>query len=285
MPAFAERMISVPSSDQILKRTAHRPWPPPRRPWLWSQGWRDLLFCHWAVPVEALRSHVPRSLEIDVMDGSAWLSLVAFRMARVRPRWFPALPGVSNFLELNLRTYVQSGDKPGVFFLSIHANKRLAVRVARWFSPLPYIHARMSFSRRDAGYRFHCVSAGRQGEAIFAANYAPASEVFLASRDPLSEWLLERYRLYVGESSGDLIYAEVHHEPWFVQDADLKIASNSLGIVAGLELPRTPDRVHFSAGVDALAWSFEPQITNPKYRLQDSKAKSTANDGPRIKHG
>ncbi len=277
-------MISVPSPDQILKRTAHRPWPPPRRPWLWSQGWRDLLFCHWAVPVEALRPHVPRPLEIDVMDGSAWVSLVAFRMARVRPRWFPPLPGVSNFLELNLRTYVRSSDKSGVFFLSIHANKRLAVRVARWFSPLPYIHAPMSFWRRDAGFRFHCASSGRQGEAVFAANYTPASEVLLASRDPLSEWLLERYCLYVGDSSGDLVHAEVHHEPWFVQNVDLEIASNSLGFVTRLELPRTPDRMHFSTGVDALAWSFEPQI-NPKYRLQSSKAESIAKDKPRIKQG
>jgi uncharacterized protein YqjF (DUF2071 family) len=269
MPAFAERMISVPSPDQILKRTAHRPWPPPRRLWLWSQGWRDLLFCHWAVPVEAIRAHVPRSLEIDVMDGSAWVSLVAFRMARVRPRWFPPFPPVSNFLELNLRTYVRKDDKPGVLFLSIHANKRLAVHVARWFSPLPYVFARMTLSPCDDGLQFHCVS--RQGGVNFAAHYTPASKVYMARRDPLSEWLLERYRLYAGTRSGGLIHNEVHHDPWEVQDVVLKISSNTLGRSIGLDLCPTPYRSHFSSGVDALAWSFEPHITNPKYQLQSSR--------------
>jgi uncharacterized protein YqjF (DUF2071 family) len=242
------------------------------------------LFCHWAVPVEALRAHVPHSLEIDVMDGSSWVSLVAFRMARVRPRWLPPLPPVSNFLELNLRTYVRYEDKPGVFFLSIHANQRLAVHVARWFSPLPYAFARMTLSSRDEGFRFHCLSADGRCDVNFVADYTPQSKVHAACQDSLSEWLLERYRLYVGNSSGALIHAEVHHEPWFVQDVDLEIASNSLGFVTCLKLPGTPDRVHFSTGVDALAWSFEPQI-NPKYRLQSLKAESIAKDGPRFKQG
>ncbi|HEV2946393.1 MAG TPA: DUF2071 domain-containing protein [Gemmataceae bacterium] len=268
----------MPSPDQILKRTAHRLWPPPRRPWLWSQGWRDLLFCHWAVPVEVLRAHVPRSLEIDVMDGSGWVSLVAFRMARVRPRWLPPLPPVSNFLELNLRTYVRYEDKPGVFFLSIHANKRVAVQVARWFSPLPYVFARMTLSRSNEGFRFHCDSADGRRDVNLVADYTPQSKVYATCQDSFSEWLLERYRLYVGNSSGDLIHAEVHHEPWFVQDVDLEIASSSLGFATGFELPRTSDRAHFSAGVDALAWSFEPEIASPKYHMDGSKAESIATD-------
>ncbi len=275
-------MISVPSPDQILKRTAHRPWPPPRRPWLWSQGWRDLLFCHWAVPVEALRPHVPRSLEIDELNDTAWVSLVAFRMTQVRPRWLPSLRPVSDFLELNFRTYVRSGDKPGVLFLSIHANKRLAVHVARWFSPLPYVFARMTLSPCDDGLQFHCVSADGQEGANFAAHYTPASKVYMARRDPLSEWLLERYRLYAGTLSGGLIRNEVHHDPWEVQDVVLKISANTLGQAIGLDLSPTPDRAHFSSGVDALAWSFEPELSNPKIEIRED---FLATDGTRMKHG
>src|SRR5437879_11235215 len=104
----------------------------------------------------------------------AWVSAVAFHMARVRPRGLPPLPPVSDFLELNLRTYVRLDDKPGVFFLSIHASKRLAVRVARWFSPLPYACARMKCSQEDEEFRFQCTSADRK-EVAFAANYRPES--------------------------------------------------------------------------------------------------------------
>jgi len=248
------------SPAQVLKRIAHRPWPPPDRPWLWSQGWRDLLFCHWVVSVEALRSHVSHLLEIDVIDGSAWVSLVAFRMARVRPRWFPPFPPVSNFLELNLRTYVRSGDKPGVFFLSIHANKRLAARISRFFSPLPYVFAPMTLSPRDEGFKFRCQSTNQRHNVSYLTDYSPEAKVYAACQDSLTEWLLERYRLYVGNSKGELIQAEVHHEPWMVQNVDLDISSNTLGRDFGLDLPAVPDRAHFSSGVNALAWSFEPEL-------------------------
>jgi len=189
------------------------------------------------------------------------------------------LPPVSNFLELNFRTYVRSGDKPGVLFLSIHANKRLAVHVARWFSPLPYVFARMTLSPCDDGLQFHCVS--RQAGANFAAHYTPASKVYMARRDPLSEWLLERYRLYAGTRSGGLIRNEVHHDPWEVQDVVLKISANTLGQAIGLDLSPTPDRAHFSSGVDALAWSFQPELTNPKIEIRED---FLATDGTRMKH-
>src|SRR6266851_7228864 len=179
-------MLKMPSADQILKRTGHRPWALPGRPWRWSQGWRNLLFCHWSVPVQALRSCVPLSLEIDLKEGTAWVSLVAFHMCNVRPRWLPPFPPVSNFLELNVRTYVRFNDRPGVYFLSIHANKRLAVHVARWFSPLPYAFARMECSQADDEFRFQFIAADRQREVVFASNYAPGSEVFSSCRDSLS---------------------------------------------------------------------------------------------------
>ena len=91
----------MPSANQILNQTVHRPWDTPRRPWLWSQQWRNLLFAHWSLPKDFLRPHIPPCLEIDTKDGAAWVSAVAFHMARVRPRWLPSFPPVSDFLELN----------------------------------------------------------------------------------------------------------------------------------------------------------------------------------------
>jgi uncharacterized protein YqjF (DUF2071 family) len=187
----------------------------------------------------------------------AWVSAVAFHMARVRRRWLLPLSPVSDFLELNLRTYVRLDDKPGVFFLSIHAGKRLAVQVAKWFSPLPYSYARMDCSREDERYRFRCKAADPDKELVFEACYTPESEMFAAGRDSVDEWLLERYCLYVGNRCGGLIRAEVHHDQWPVQDVDVEITSNSLGRPFGLVLSPSPDRAHFSSGVNALAWPFE----------------------------
>ena len=96
-----------------------------------TQTWHDLLFAHWPVDAAALRALVPASVELDLFDGTAWLGIVPFYMTNVAPRLVPALPWVSAFPGLNVRTYVIVGNKPGVFFFSLDAGNPLTVGAAR----------------------------------------------------------------------------------------------------------------------------------------------------------
>jgi len=113
-----------------------------------GQTWEDLLFAHWRVPLEAVRAHVPHELEVELHDGSAWLGITAFRLTGLRARGLPPLPGLSSFLELNVRTCVRAADdKPGIWFFSLDASSRLAVEAARRAYKLPYFHARISAPR------------------------------------------------------------------------------------------------------------------------------------------
>ena len=226
-------------------------------PWLWSQHWLDVLFLHWRVPIDAVRSHVPAGLDIDTQGASAWVSIVPFRMARVRPRWLPPVPAMSNFLELNLRTYVRRGNTPGIYFLSIHAGKRLAVRLAQSFSPLPYVYARMAFGAVGDSFRFQSWSPASLFDApFFSVEYRASPQTSRAQLGSLDEWLLERYRLYVDDTTGRLRFTEVDHDPWSIAKADVTIAHNRVGSALGLDLSRTPDLVHFSQGVRTTAWPF-----------------------------
>jgi len=86
--------------------------------------WHELCFLHWRVDPERLRARLPPGLALDTFDGEAWIGVVPFRMSGVRPRLTPPLPGVSAFLELNVRTYVVAGGKPGVWFFSLYAADR-----------------------------------------------------------------------------------------------------------------------------------------------------------------
>src|SRR5262249_9648628 len=89
----------------------HRfPLPIPAGPWQGDQHWSEWLFLHWPVPAQSVRPHVPASLELDTWDGNPWMSLVAFRLQRVRHRWLPSLGLVANIIELNLRTYVRLNE-------------------------------------------------------------------------------------------------------------------------------------------------------------------------------
>jgi uncharacterized protein YqjF (DUF2071 family) len=154
-----------------LAHVAHRPWPLPVRAWTWRQSWCDLLFAHWAVAPAALARFVPPGLALQTFDGAAWIGVVPFRMEGVMRRPLPDLPGASAFPELNVRTYVEAGGKPGVLFLSLDATNLLAVCAARALFALPYWWAHMRCARDGEGFAYR--HARRRSVAAFDARYAP----------------------------------------------------------------------------------------------------------------
>ena len=122
-----------------------------------AQIWHDLLFAHWSVPIAALRSQIPASLEIDTFDGAAWLAVVPFRMSGVRLRGTRAIPWLSSFPELNVRTYVKRNGKPGVWFFSLDAANAIAVEIARRWFHLPYFRAAMHIQKRGDWFEYSSV--------------------------------------------------------------------------------------------------------------------------------
>ena len=238
------------------KKAAHRPWALPTAPWIMSQRWCSLLFAHWPVSPEVLAPWLPRPLSLDTFEGSAWLAVTPFWMSGVRPRGLPALPGLSEFPELNLRTYI-AGEKPGVHFFSLDAGNSVAVLLARKFFHLPYYRAEMSMEPFGKGvsYRSHR-RAGRGRPAAFEASYEPAGEVFRSVPGTLEHFLTERYCLYAVEN--DRTYrTEIHHAPWPLQPARAEIGRNTLGDQISVELSERP-LLHFCHRLDVRVWAPEP---------------------------
>src|ERR671921_2948345 len=183
--------------DIVLGRIEHRPYPVPSGPWALGMSWRDLLFMHWPVGVDGLRSLVPPALSIETFEGSAWLGVVPFEMTGVRPHFLPAVPGVSNFPEINLRTYVTAGGRPGVWFFSLDAHSRLAVRLARASFHLPYFDADISCETVNDEVRYRSVRTHRGAPpAEFVARYRPVGGPFESGRGSIENFLTERYCLY-----------------------------------------------------------------------------------------
>ena len=213
------------------------------------QRWRQLAFVHWRVPVAALRPIVPDGLEIDTFDGEAFVGIVPFTMQGVRPRWAPAVPGISNFHETNVRTYVhRDGVEPGVWFFSLDAANRLAVAIARTFWHLPYHHARMTLAVGSGEIRYD--SERRARGALFRGTCRPRGEPQAATPGTLEHFLAERYILYAQKRDGTLRRGQVHHTPYPLQTAELEDHDESLLAAAGIERPAGPPLVHFASGVD-----------------------------------
>src|SRR6266567_271871 len=240
----------------ILQGVAHRPWPLLAGPWVMAQSWHDLLFAHWAVDSERLRAFIPDRLEIDSFDGQAWLAVVPFRMSGVRLRGAPAVPWLSVFPELNVRTYVKYRGKPGVWFFSLDAGNALAVAIARAWFHLPYFRARMSCHERD-GY-IHYRSARthlRSPSALLECRYRPSNKMFFPQLGTLEHFLTERYCLYTSSANGRLIRGEIHHPAWPLQLAEAEFSRNSMADAAGVQLPVSKRLLHFAKRQDVLVWA------------------------------
>jgi len=223
-----------------------------------QQTWHDLLFAHWPMLPKTLRRLVPRELPLDIFQGSCWVGVVPFHMSGVRAHLLPALPGLSRFPELNVRTYVTLENKPGVYFFSLDAANLPAVWAARTFYHLPYFHARMKAQVRSDGV---CYESKRyRASAEFRASYGPTSPVQPRSEAKLEHWLTERYCLYT-IARGRVYRCEIHHPPWPLQDAQAEIETNTIAAAAGIPLPETSPLLHFSKQQTVLIWPLR-QVTD-----------------------
>ena len=212
------------------------------------QRWRDLAFFHWPVEVSALRPLVPRELDIDLYDGTAYVGLVAFGMEGVRSRFWPESLSF-RFLETNVRTYVHRGGRdPGVYFFSLDASSWLAARAARMGWSLPYYYASMRQKRN--GDRITYSVDRRDGKgARLRVEWEIGEALGPTMPGSLEHFLVERYLLHVAHL-GRLLVGEVRHPPYPLQRARVLAMDDELVRAASIAVSGPPPIVHFAKGVD-----------------------------------
>jgi uncharacterized protein YqjF (DUF2071 family) len=252
-------IIKMQKRGNAMKKlnTDHRPWAIPNEQWIMKQTWEYLLFAHWEINPFDLRSLIPSELTIDTYDGKAWIAVVPFGMSGIHLRGLPAIPGTSEFPELNVRTYVTYQGKPGVYFFSLDAANRIAVAVARRFFRLPYYKAEMNLSQSDGVVSYTSRRTHKGGKpAEFLGSYAPCSDVYLPSKGSLESWLVERYCLYT-VYGGKVYRGEIHHEPWPLQNAEAEIHINTMSTSNHISIPESKPLLHYAQKLNVLIWPLQ----------------------------
>jgi len=219
----------------------------PSGPVVMRQKWRDLLFLHWSFDADVVQRTLPPGLFVDCWQGKAWVGIVPFFMCGVRPAGLPAVPWLSDFLELNVRTYVRDAQgRSGVWFYSLDCNQPVAVWIARTFFHLPYFNATMK-ATKTTGVSYE--SARRAGpKAIYS--YKALSLPSPAKEDSQEAFLVERYRLF-SKKRDDLFAGSVWHEPYGLATVDVPLWSPEPLRLAGFDVgTRQPEHATVSAGVD-----------------------------------
>ncbi|HLG75847.1 MAG TPA: DUF2071 domain-containing protein [Ktedonobacteraceae bacterium] len=242
-------------ANTLLQTVEHRAYPVSRGPWIMTQTWHELLFSHWPLPPAQLRSLIPPQLEIDTFEREAWLGIVPFRMSNVHPRAFPSVPGLSQFPELNVRTYVVADGRPGVYFFSLDAGNPLAVALARSLFHLPYYRARMR-CQREGDIIYYTSQRTHHGArpADYEARYRPSGPVISAAPGSIEHWLTERYYLYTVFHE-HLYRGDIHHVLWPLQVAELEALQDTMALAHDIQLPATRPLLHYAERQEVLIWA------------------------------
>jgi uncharacterized protein YqjF (DUF2071 family) len=239
----------------FLHQVAHRPSSDTDRPWIMEQRWDNLLFCHWRVSPEALRPRIPDDLEVETFDGSAWLSLVPMRMGKIHFRLLPGIPGLDNFPEMNLRTYVTRDGVPGVWFFSLDTPSPINVWIAQQGFHLPYFEAEQGMDDQAFPIRFE----SRRTEpalprAEVRVRYRPLGEGFTPAEGTLEHFLNERYAMYSLSPDGALLRGDIDHAPWVIQAAEAEVEVNTMPQAHGIPVLDAPPLFGFARSIEVLCW-------------------------------
>lgn len=213
-----------------------------------EQRWEDVTFLHWRYDPAAVQRLLPRTVEVDTFDGDAWVSLVPFRMVDLRLPGRRPLP-FGSFPEVNVRTYVRSGARRGVWFFSLDIDRIAPTVVARSVYRLPYCFGRVDHVR--VGDLISTVVERRwpgSGKRPTAASVVRTGEP-LDPADAVAAFLTARWGL-LAATRRRLLWAPVEHPPWRLWNADVVHLEESLVEAAGLPAPQGDPVVMWSPGTD-----------------------------------
>jgi uncharacterized protein YqjF (DUF2071 family) len=194
--------------------------------------WDDVLFVHYEVDPGVLRPLVP--FDLDLYQGRAHVSLVAFTLRNLRPCWGGALAAylsapVACHAFLNVRTYVRPGGVPGIYFLVEWVSNALAVLLGPPLFGLPYRFGRLDYAHHGAGGSGR-VQAGQdfryRVEADAAMPLGPCAP------GSLDEFLLERYVAYTRRGRRLRLF-RVWHSPWRQRQVAVRVDEDGLLATAG----------------------------------------------------
>jgi len=221
-----ERIDPIPSAFARRRMLSER-----GEPFLLAD-WMRVLMMHFEVEASALQRHVP--YELDLNEGRAFVTLVAFTMENLRPRiggrlgaWF--LKPIATHDFLNVRTYVRHRGEPGIHFLAEWLSNWLAVQLGPRTFGLPYRHGHTRYQHDCLKGRFCGSVQDVRTKTLF--RYSAKSEPEVASarcaEGSLEEWLMERYAAF-NSACGQRRFFRVWHAPWPQAQAEVTIENLEL---------------------------------------------------------
>ena len=195
---------------------------------LFYANWDNVLFIHYETEPDELQRCIPYPL--DLYDGRAFVSLVAFTMRGMRPRFGGSLGAllfkpIATHHFLNVRTYVRDKGEAAIYFMRECLSNRMAALLGPRSFGLPYQFGKIE-SRND----FEQECSGRVETSGGAFSYCArltTNEFGNSAAGSLDEFLLERYTAFT-RSERHRRFFRIWHEPWQQVAAKVEIVTDDL---------------------------------------------------------
>jgi uncharacterized protein YqjF (DUF2071 family) len=224
--------------------------------------WDRAIFIHYEPEPDSLQRCVP--FQLDLRDGRAFVSIVAFTLLRMRPRiggrigeWLLEPIGTHGFL--NVRTYVRHSGEPGIHFLAEWLSNALAVRLGPRTFGLPYRLGHLNYEHNQNDGVLRGRVQAKQGQLAYYGDM-PTGKAIACDAESLTEFLLERYTAFT-EHRRRRRFFRVWHPPWPQLPVDLTVSADDLMAATGdWWLDAHKVGATYSPGVDV--WMGRPHRTD-----------------------
>lgn len=224
--------------------------------WIIAQTWQDVLFLHWPVSPPELEKHIPPELTLDLFAEDAWVSAVLFKIHGHRLRFLPPIPGLNTSLQLNVRTYVEYGGKKGIYFFHLDVTNYVFSKITALVS-LPYRYSKIVGKQRDNDNTY--TSYYKTLDERLRVSYTIGNN----TQTNFDQWLVERYHSWA-KWNDTLFRIDIQHTPWELQQAEVKIQSNTLASFMKGTFQGTRPIAHYAKAKEAKV--FPPVIEQRKTR-------------------
>jgi uncharacterized protein YqjF (DUF2071 family) len=199
---------------------------------LFYADWLRAVFLHFEVDAGVLQREVP--FQLDLHQGRAYISLVAFTMQDMRPRIGGPLAAllfkpIATHGFLNVRAYVKHEGETGIYFLAEWLSNPLSLRLGPPLFGLPYRFGRLEYRHEHENGELHgLVTARNESTRLeYDSRIDPAAAFRPCDSGSLDEFLMERYSAFTATRSMRRFF-RIWHPPWPQIPIDVELFHLSL---------------------------------------------------------
>lgn len=195
---------------------------------LFLAAWDKAVFIHYEADPSLLQRQIP--FQLDLRDGRAFVSIVAFTLLRMRPRLGGRLgewlfKPIASHEFLNVRTYVRHAGEPGIFFLAEWLSNLLSVRLGPPIFGLPYRFGHLGYTHAHEDGEILGTVTATEGQLEYRAAVSTI-RVDPSETGSQTEFLLERYTAFTSQRRRRLF--RVWHEPWPQTPIEIEVTADDL---------------------------------------------------------